>query len=157
MVHYESIGNPPAYEPIEKPEQFYTQLVPVLKSIYAVELLGIAGYTLPKMSLLCLYLRIFTVRAFRIATYVLLGILVAFWISFALANIFQCTPVNYWWNRLIPGGKCINIDLFFRAYSPPNIITDVLILLLPIRFVWKLEATKAKKIGLTLIFLTSIV
>lgn len=56
MANYERIGNPPAKAPIAAPEQLETQLFPVLKVIYAIELMLTPAYTLSKLSVLCLYL-----------------------------------------------------------------------------------------------------
>ena len=77
-------------------------------------------------------------------------------LAYAQTTVFQCTPVSYEWNKLIPG-TCVNVPDFYRSYSPQNIVTDLLILALPIPTVWKLNASWPKKLGLTFIFLTSIV
>lgn len=57
MTHYEKIGNPPARAPISAPDQLETQLFPVLKIIFAIELMLTPAYTIPKLAVLCLYLR----------------------------------------------------------------------------------------------------
>lgn len=115
IYHYETIGNPPADQPLDMPWQIETQLVPTLKAIYAAEQLLYAGFTFPKLSMLFLYLRVFEARWSRIAAWVLIGITTACWIAFSLTAAFLCQPVSYYWDRLLPGGHCINIDTFWRA------------------------------------------
>ena len=137
-----------------EPWQLKAQLIPILKAIYAAEQLLYAGFTFPKLSLLFLYLRIFEARWSRVATWVLIGITTACWIGFGLTAVFLCHPVQFYWNRLLPGGHCINIDTFWRAIPPFNIFTDIATLILPIPVVWRLEASKLKKIGVILIFFT---
>ena len=68
VVHYETLGNPPADLPLTTSKnQIKMQLEPTLKCIYAVSLLLIAGFTLPKLSLLFLYLRVFVGNFLRAA------------------------------------------------------------------------------------------
>lgn len=154
MYHFETINNTPAALPIGEPWQIKTQLEPTSKAIYAAEQLFYAGFTFPKLSLLFLYLRVFEGRWFRLTTWTLIGITTCCWVVFALIAAFLCQPVSYYWDRLIPGGHCINVDTFWRAIPPFNIFTDVVALILPVPMVWKLEASKMKKLGVIFIFLT---
>ncbi|MCJ1383911.1 hypothetical protein MMC17_007025 [Xylographa soralifera] len=131
------------------------QLTAWAKSLYALEWLYLASVALPKTSILCLYLRIFTNRAARIACYTLIGVIVANWIAFILAATFQCTPVAYQWDKTIPGGNCFDIIAFYKASSGPNIVTDAIILVLPISTVWRLKAPLVRKLGLMFVFLTA--
>lgn len=76
FAHYETKGNPVANEVQIDP----VHVVPVLKAFYALVIVGPVSYTLPKVSLLSLYLRIFTTRLFRSVAYVLMSIILVFWI-----------------------------------------------------------------------------
>ena len=46
--------------------------------------------------------------------------------------------------------------MFFNGNSIPNIITDALLLVLPIPFVWQLQLPRAQKVALTSIFIVGI-
>lgn len=70
-----------------------------------------------------------------------------------LVVIFQCTPVNFWWNRTITGGHCVNNTKFLLGNSVPNIATDIAILLLPIPFIWNLQQSSGRKLALSGVFL----
>lgn len=80
------------------------------------------------------------------------ALIVAQYLGFALASLLKCTPVQYFWNRAIPGGHCVDVDAFYRSITIPNIIFDVVIIVLPIPTVWQLKATHMRKWGLTLVF-----
>lgn len=71
-----------------------------------------------------------------------------------LVTIFQCSPVSGFWNR-IDGSQC-NIDLrvFFASVSVINIVTDVVILALPMPYVIGLKRSAGQKVAVCGIFLT---
>ena len=123
----------------------------VLKSIYAIEQLILPGYALTRFSILALYLRIFSDRGVRIAIWIVAALITLQWFAFGLASLFQCQPIEYFWNRGIEG-SCVNVDQFYRSFTIPNIIQDVVIVVLPIPTVWQLRATRLRKWGLTLVF-----
>ena len=59
-------------------------------------------------------------------------------VLFMLMALFQCTPVQSFWNSAVPG-HCINILAFFRAETAFNLVTNVAIILLPMPMVWRLH------------------
>ena len=122
------------------------------KSLYALEWLYLTSVALPKMSILFLYLRIFTSRGARMTCHALLWIICATWFSFTIAFNLQCIPLAYQWDKSIPGGHCFHVDAYFKATSAPNIVTDVVILVVPIPTVVNLQTTLARKMGLLLVF-----
>lgn len=123
------------------------------KSLFALEWLYLAGVALPKLSILFLYLRVFINRRARIVCFVLIGILVMNWAAFLLASIFQCWPISNQWDKTSQGGRCFNRETFYKTSSAPNIVTDVVILVLPIPLVRRLKASRVRKLGLSFVFL----
>lgn len=104
------------------------------------------------MSILLMYSRIFPTRDFRMASYIL-GIVVISWvIAINLVSIFQCVPIEKTWNPTIPG-RCINLKGSFVGNAIPNILTDIAILSLPVRAVWRLHATPTHRVSVIVIFL----
>jgi len=127
------------------------------KSLVAVEIIYCTAVVFPKLSILSFYLRIFTTKPYRIAAYFIGGILTANGLSGIITSLASCRPLaGRWDTALVASGaaKCINIDNFWRWISFANILTDVVMLGLPLPAVWKLHTSKNQKIGLTLIFLT---
>ena len=70
----------------------------------------------------------------------------------ALGAILGCTPINYNWDRTQPGGYCVDARIFSIGVSIPNIVTDVIILLLPLPVIWQMQLHFSKKIALSAIF-----
>jgi len=147
MVRDAGVGRHLAYNQRKNP----TTLTAWAKSLYALEWLYLASVALPKISILLLYLRIFVDRSFRIATHILIWVLIANWIAFLIASSLQCTPFEYQWNKRIEG-KCIDQPVFYKTSSAPNILTDVLMLLLPLKTLLTLKASNPRKLGVVLIF-----
>ena len=106
------------------------------------------------MSLLFFYLRIFPIRSFKIAVYVVMLLVVGLCSSIVFASLFQCSPITYAWDKTIRGGTCIDQLAYFRWITPPNLIIDVFMLILPLPMVWKLRTSYGQKVGLTFVFLT---
>lgn len=104
-----------------------------------------------------LYYRLFSPsRRFRVAIYIGTAIVLCQWFSLTLAAIFQCRPVAAFWNTSIQGAECINLPRFTIVSGVLNLLTDVLILCLPIPMVWRLNTTKVQKATLTGIFLLGV-
>ncbi|KAM3074181.1 hypothetical protein ACMFMG_002998 [Clarireedia jacksonii] len=111
--------------------------------------------TFPKLSILAMYLRIFRIPFYRAATYFIFYFLIISSIILFLMILFQCTPVNFFWDKTVEGGKChFDIERLFLYASLPNIITDILMLALPLPFIWTLNMTRKVKVGLAITFLT---
>lgn len=67
-------------------------------------------------------------------------------------SVFQCAPIARAWDTRIPG-TCINLKASFIGNAVPNIITDILILSLPVRVVWGLHASITHRLSVIGIFL----
>ena len=129
------------------------------KGIYAVEIIYLASTALPKLSALVFYLRVFVshdkqtlLRPLAISTIVLV---IANWFAFTFTAFFQCKPLAFWWDKTIIGGKCFDIQTFYRASCIPNLFTDFAVLALPISSIYKLKMRPAKKVSLIAIFMTA--
>lgn len=123
------------------------------KCLLAFEMVYFISMALPKMAIVFLYLRVFNWRgAMRTWAWIIQGLLAATSLSFVLVACFQCRPLAYWWDRKIPGGVCINVQLFFHAQAIPGIIMDCFIMGLPLSTIWGLQLPVAKRVALALIF-----
>lgn len=60
--------------------------------------------------------------------------------------IFQCTPVQYFWNKTISGGHCVDQNLGYAIDSIINAVQVLVAILLPIPILWNLQMPLAKKI-----------
>ena len=109
------------------------------------------NYPLIKISILLLYHRIFTLRAYRLMIKFCIVYMLLFQMSFILVSIFICTPIHSFWDLSEPS-KCIDSVDFYVANSALNIFTDLVILILPMPIVWKLHVSRKQKTVLSLVF-----
>jgi hypothetical protein len=86
---------------------------------------------LVKSSILCFYMRAFASTRLMLAVKVMFGVVATWAFSHALAVIFICSPVSFQWDLTL-AGKCGDQIKLFQSIITTNIITDVLIMLLPI-------------------------
>ena len=105
-----------------------------------------------KFSLLLLYRRLFP-NLWLLRAGQLVGAFVFAWmISTTIVQVRACTPVAYYWDRTIPNGTCLNYDEFYIITGAINMVTDAVVLCLPLPVVWRLNTSIYRKIGLTFAF-----
>lgn len=75
-----------------------------------------------------------------------------FYISSFFCTIFACSPRAAFWNPLIEDSRCLNNQLRILVTCAYNIISDIVILILPSRVVWKLRIPTRKKAEIVLLF-----
>ncbi|PTB62326.1 putative PTH11-typeG-protein-coupled receptor [Trichoderma citrinoviride] len=107
---------------------------------------------LNKVATILLYLRIFETTRFQIAAYTVMGIVVAWSIGGVGATIFQCVPIAGAWDKSVDA-TCIDSDRFWVAYAVMNILTDVMVLALPIAPIMSLQLSMRNKLMLCAIFM----
>lgn len=128
-----------------------TYLEIVLKQLLAFECFYVTAVAFIKISILAMYLRIFPSREFKIASYSIGATIVAWWFAIAAVCIFQCNPIYVAWAPWM-AGECIDLRGSFIGNAVPNILTDVVILIMPMKQVWHLHATAAQKLSLLCTF-----
>ncbi|EFR02389.1 integral membrane protein [Nannizzia gypsea CBS 118893] len=108
---------------------------------------------LAKVSILSLYLRVFTANNyFRWACISMIVITSVASIVFIFPTLFQCRPLAAFWDRSIPH-KCMNDLGIWLSHALINIITDILILFLPVYYVSRLGLQFRDKVALIFVFL----
>lgn len=133
----------------------YPQLIIYLKLEFAYQFLYAPSSVFPKLSVLALYYRIFCTRPYRFWI-LLTGTLMILWCLALIAFDFgACTPIAYNWDKHIAGGYCADLNASYKWASVPNIITDGMMLVLPLPAVWRLGLTARQKWGLTVTFMTA--
>lgn len=120
--------------------------------MYAYQLIYTATILSVKLSILTYYVRIFQIRPFRIAVYAVGSLVVVWAITVWFISIFSCRPINGFWDTSVKS-SCVSNKEFYVGNAVPNICTDVMILILPLRMVWGLQTTRMQKVTLSGIFL----
>ncbi|CBX99396.1 hypothetical protein LEMA_P086350.1 [Plenodomus lingam JN3] len=107
---------------------------------------------LNKTSVLLLYKRIFITRHFQWLCISALVIIIGSGVASTLAAILQCIPIQRSWDKSIEG-TCIDNSKFWLANAVLNISTDVLVLALPVREIYKLHLKAQEKVMVYCLFL----
>ncbi|KAI0115678.1 hypothetical protein GGR51DRAFT_576699 [Nemania sp. FL0031] len=87
--------------------------------------------------------------------YTVLGLNSLFYALAIFLENFTCFPQERIWDRTIPG-KCIEFSENYIVTAAFNVFSDIIILALPQRVVWKLKMTTKRKISVSLVFTVGI-
>ncbi|KAL3470420.1 hypothetical protein BJX99DRAFT_49563 [Aspergillus californicus] len=129
-----------------------SSVVVTLKTILPLEALYGIVMSLVKSSILLFLSGIFgTKRSFRISVYITLTIVWMWAISVVLETLLICRPLAFNWDTTIDG-KCGARNATYVAAGTLNLVTDLMVMLLPLPHIWKLQLNVAKKLALTLVF-----
>ncbi|KAL2022202.1 hypothetical protein VTK56DRAFT_5812 [Thermocarpiscus australiensis] len=120
----------------------------ILRLLVSYELIFAMSTFTIKLSVLFFYLRVFVNPAMRLATKVTLGFVCAWTCANILQVFLICRPFRATYDPTVKG-ECGDQIASFIAIGAFNIITDVIILSLPIPTVWSLKTSSRAKAGLT--------
>jgi len=124
---------------------------------YIGQILYVASLGCVKISLLLFLQRIFPSVAMR---RIVRGMLI-FVLCFAVTNVFlfafQCDTPEYYFTKLkgdakTNGGVCLPPQVVYYPMAAVNILTDVIIWLLPVPMILKARLSKKEKLGLLWVF-----
>ena len=107
---------------------------------------------LTKVSLLMPYHDIFVTPSFRLAIKVARLVLSLWWIGAFLTPFLICRPIKLLWEPEIQG-DCGNRHLYMVLTQIPWIVTDVVVLVMPIPVVWKLHSAIRRRLRVATVFL----
>ncbi|KAL0936270.1 uncharacterized protein CTRU02_208485 [Colletotrichum truncatum] len=128
-------------------------MVSLLKNTLAIQVTYYVCVSTIKISILCMYLRFAVTRTFNVLCLYTIGFHVIFFIICIVVTLAQCQPLHRMWDLTkTVQGHCINTTAFFYFTSGFNIITDIWILVLPIKTLMGILRPRKEKIALTIIF-----
>lgn len=116
--------------------------------VYAPVILG------TKIAIILLYRRVFLPHkggSFDWFLRLFIIILTIFYLSTMCVKIWECSPREKIWNASIPG-HCVNVSSLLNASGLFNCITDIMMLLIPVKSVWRLHMSLRQKVGVVAIF-----
>lgn len=128
----------------------------ILKMLVSYELIYVVCISTVKLSVLVFYLRVFVNKGLRMATKIALTFVCLWSIGNLLQVFLLCRPFARSYDPTVPG-ECGDQVASFIAIGAFNIISDIVILGLPLPTVWSLKMTTAAKLGLTGVFLVGLV
>ena len=128
-------------------------LLHILRLFYVSEIVYVVVLALIKVSIVTMYLRIFwAYRPFYIACYAVLTFILLSSSIITILTIFSCQPVQYFWDRDIAGGSCLDITALAYANSGLAVLHDLIIIILPIFMLWNLQMSRKKKVFIGVMF-----
>ncbi|KAL3451247.1 hypothetical protein BJX65DRAFT_237705 [Aspergillus insuetus] len=124
------------------------------KLTVAVQALFAPCSAITKISICLTYLRLFPSRTNKWFNYISIAILTGFGISTTVGMLVQCIPLSDIWAVFKPYSEkqCIDSKKFFIAVAAMNSITDFMVYLWPIHYLWKVKLSLPKRIGLIVCF-----
>ncbi|KAL1961623.1 hypothetical protein VTN77DRAFT_1373 [Rasamsonia byssochlamydoides] len=122
--------------------------------LFIIEFVYILCQWLIKMSFLTFYLRVLSSsNLYRKLVFAVMAFTTCQTISVWLFYALQCIPLGAFFNpAAYPDAKCIPTPITLYIPASLNVITDLLIYILPIYPLWVLQMTLKRRIGLILCF-----
>ncbi|KAL5385527.1 hypothetical protein DPSP01_004640 [Paraphaeosphaeria sporulosa] len=132
---------------------FLVILQPTLKHWYAYQIVYPWSLFFVKASILALYHRIFTKTKFRRLVYAVGAFVATYTLVVTFVNAFEC-PKNpsQAWSPTFPA-ECNNLVATYFSTASINILTDTVILVMPLRAFWQLQLHPRKRWALIAVFL----
>ena len=121
------------------------------QSLFASEFLYFPTLGMVKISTLLLFARIFPSHYFHRILWAV-GLFISIYTMIAMiVMIFQCRPLNAAWDLSI-NSDCIDLSKLFIVMGSMNVLTDFLLLCLPLPQLWKLQMHRGTRIQVMGIF-----
>ncbi len=70
--------------------------------------------------------------------------------------IFKCRPVEFYWDRSIKGGSCMDETPFYRWNGVANLLIDFMVWCLTLPVIWRLKLSARQKLSLSTVFFLGI-
>ncbi|KAI0809842.1 hypothetical protein GGR55DRAFT_679072 [Xylaria sp. FL0064] len=125
--------------------QLFSKTTFIAMILYAVAL----GFI--KLSIARTFQRIYFTHKFKIAAYIGMGLVASWVLQTIFIGALICEPVQLNWDPHVRG-HCGNQQAAFTSVSAVDILTDIYLLLLPMRPLYRLKVSTTQKIYLALIF-----
>jgi hypothetical protein len=108
------------------------------------------GFT--KLSLLTFYLHLSPMRWFRVSVWSSIVLVALYTAVITFMMFFQCSPIDKAFDPTVTTGTCLNAGILYMATAVSNIITDLILFVLPLPMVYGLHMPVAQKVGAVIVF-----
>lgn len=123
-----------------------------MKSFYGSVPIYLTGLAFTKVSIVMQYLRVFVGTVIQRACRITLIIVIVYGLWTFWSAVFTCFPVAKFWDPTVKEGYCMNFTALWFSNASVNIVTDLIIFLLPVPVIRSLNLPRKQKIGLMMIF-----
>nr|QOV03398.1 hypothetical protein HMg6350.t1 [Hypomontagnella monticulosa] len=128
------------------------------KLYFAYETLYTVDTGLAKISTLLFYLRVFPTKSMQRSSWLAIGCITILTVTFFLISFLACRPFSANWTYELRNNEhCMDRKPSFIVSCVFTILTDFLVLGLPLRPIWGLKMEKKIKLGLICVFASGII
>jgi hypothetical protein len=132
--------------------------MPGMQMSYIGQILYVASLACVKISLLLFLQRIFPTKVMRRVVRGLLIFVLCFGVTNVFLFAFQCDTPEYYFTKIkggatTNGGVCLAPQVVYYPMAAINILTDLVIWLLPVPMIVKARLSRKEKWGLLWVFL----
>ncbi|KAL8395860.1 hypothetical protein RB595_003348 [Gaeumannomyces hyphopodioides] len=125
----------------------------ILLIVFVIVITSPLGLAMVKLSVLFFYMRIFD-RKMRMYCWIVMGGVFVWFVATTMANIFICTPVRAQFDLAVAKPDSCGDQLpIFKSITIINLLTDIVIMIMPMKTIWSLNMRATEKIGLMMSFL----
>ena len=147
-VAYEMVRRMIYFKPVSR---YHTHNNLQTQGSIAAQVIYATGIVPMKLSLIFLYRRIFPNRWLHIVLWVLGGVIICMAIAADCLAVFKCLPLKGIWDHTIKS-RCIDFTVWIVIHASHNVVTDFMLLCLPMPLVWRLNMSRTRKIQVSGIF-----
>ncbi|KAI9725589.1 MAG: hypothetical protein M1828_003077 [Chrysothrix sp. TS-e1954] len=122
-----------------------------LKTLFVWEYLYTILLATVKYSIILFYWRVFHVPSFRKYLWVLVFLVTGWAVGVIITSSVTCIPTAAFWGAV--KGNCLVLKDTFIGNAVPNIVTDALLLLVPLKYIYQLHTPKSYKVALLVVFI----
>lgn len=124
----------------------------LLQQVLTFELLWGLSLSCSKLSILLLYCRLFRDSHSVVTAARITAVFTFLWaVSVVLAASLICQPMKEQWIH-VDGGHCGNRFLLYLIHGFSNLATDLIVVLLPLPYLYRLKLPMQTKVGLGIVF-----
>ncbi|OLN86393.1 hypothetical protein CCHL11_06440 [Colletotrichum chlorophyti] len=134
------------------PKFGFGPIIKFLKVLVAQQILWAISLSLCKIAILFLYARIFTTRRMVLFARVMAAFTMAWTVVTVLIAFFICRPLSDNWSMDLKSRNCGNQPAADGTMGVLNMITDIIVLVMPISHLWRLRLEMYKKVALIVTF-----
>ncbi|KAI1073566.1 hypothetical protein F5B20DRAFT_574698 [Whalleya microplaca] len=121
------------------------------KHLVAIQIFWAITLGLCKISILHLFARVFVAQGFIIVTRFTVVLIVLWVLATVLSAFLMCQPLAYNWDKNIDG-QCGNEMASWITTGVVNMVIDLIIVSMPMPYLFNLEVALSKKLGLAATF-----
>ncbi|KAF2877998.1 hypothetical protein BDV95DRAFT_633475 [Massariosphaeria phaeospora] len=123
-----------------------------IQYLYVCQVLYACAIGSTKIAIIASYLRFILDQKFRTAMYSTAVVIVGLWCSGVFVTVFQCSPVSGAWDFTNTTRTCLEFVTYLYASSSINVVTDIVLCVLPCPYLWKLHMPLKQRIILCFLF-----